>query len=286
MKRQRLPRVADRLPLGSDGLHVSPICLGIVGEPAVVTAAFEAGVNFFFLTADMHWPAYEATRRGLADLLRSHRDVRDRIVVAGVCYPTQPEFCEVPFLELIQAVPGLGRLDVLLAGGAYAADMTQRLPIYVQHRMCSHAGAKAIGATFHDRAAAREALLQRDLDIAFVRYNTMHPGAQKEVFFDLPQTDRPLLFNFKSTAGYLPPSRMAQLGLPAPEWWQPAVTDHYRFALTRPELDGLLVALRRPAEVDELVAALARGPLDQEEEQYLLDVAGVASGAARIVPER
>src|SRR4051812_39900076 len=69
--RQRtvLPAPGDRLPLGDCGLKVSPFCLGMVGEPATVPAAFDAGVNFFFVTADMHWPLYEMTRRGLADLL-------------------------------------------------------------------------------------------------------------------------------------------------------------------------------------------------------------------------
>ena len=108
-----MPRLGDRLALGSDGLRVSPFCLGIVGEPATVSAAFDAGVNFFFVTADMHWPLYEHTRRGLADLLARGRGVRDKVVVAGVCYPTQPEFCAMPFEELAAAVPGLKTLDVL-----------------------------------------------------------------------------------------------------------------------------------------------------------------------------
>src|SRR5262245_40768463 len=123
--RERLPRLNDRLPLGSEGLRVSPFCLGIVGEAAVVSAAFEAGLNFFFVTTDMHWPYYEQTRRGLADLLARGRAIRDQIVVAGVCYPTQSEFCTAPFEELVAAVPGLETLDVLLAGGAYGWEFNR-----------------------------------------------------------------------------------------------------------------------------------------------------------------
>ena len=66
---------------------------------------------------------------------------------------------------------------------------------------------------------------------------------------------------------------------------QPAITDHYRFAIARPELDGLLVAQRTPHEVEDLAAALERGPLTGEEEAYLIDVAAVARGDARVVPE-
>src|SRR5215469_14434904 len=63
--RQMLPRLTDRLVLGDEGLSVSPFCLGMVRSPDAVSAAFDAGINFFFLSADMHWPLYEPLRLGL-----------------------------------------------------------------------------------------------------------------------------------------------------------------------------------------------------------------------------
>src|SRR6185503_10596236 len=81
-----------------------------------------------------------------------------------------------------------------------------------------------------------------------------------------------LLYNFNSTRGFVGRAAMAALGL-GPRYWRPRVTDCYRFALARPEIDGLLVALRSPAEVAALVRALERGPLDAEEQQYLIDLA-------------
>jgi hypothetical protein len=257
----------------------------MVGDPSTIPAAFDAGVNFFFVSADMHWPLYESTRRGLADLLARGGGVRDEIVVAGVCYPTQPEFCRMPFQELVDVVPKLGRLDVLLAGGAYGGEIARRLPVYLDHRERRHAGCRAIGVTFHDRDAAAAAMLAADLDIGFVRFNADHHGASEDLFPRLPERPRPLLYNFKSTSGWVPPARMAELGLKAPEYWQPHITDHYRFVFARPELDGLLVSQRTPREIDELAAALGRGPLTDEEENYLVDVAAVARGDARVVPE-
>ena len=234
----------------------------------------------------MHWPLYENTRRGLADLLARGRGVRDEVVVAGVCYPTQPEFCTAPFEELVAAVPGLKRLDVLLAGGAYGWEFDRRLPVYAEHRRTGFLGNRAVGATFHDRKAARAAVQERQVDVAYIRYNPGHAGARRDVFPHLPERPRPLLFGFKSTFGYAPPARMTELGLPAPDYWHPAITDHYRFALTPPEMDGLLIALRAPGEVAALAAALEQGPLTEEEEAYLMDVAGVAQGKARVVPDR
>jgi hypothetical protein len=282
---RRLPRLQDRLALGCRGLRVSPCCLGIAGSPATVGAAFDAGINFFFVTADMHWPLYEATRRGLQALFARRPSVRDEVVVAGVCYPTQPEFCSMPFAELVEAIPGLGRLDVLIAGGATARDFEARLPVYREHRRQGFQGARAIGASFHDRAVAQATIQQAGLDLALVRYNPGHAGARRDIFPHLPERPRPLLFGFKSTFGYVPPSRMTEFGLPARTHWHPAITDHYRFALTPPEMDGLLIALKSPSEVAALAAALAQGPLSEEEERYLMDVAGVARGEARVVPE-
>jgi hypothetical protein len=88
--RQALPKATDRLRLGISGLSVSPICLGIVGSPETIGVAYDAGVNFFFLTADLHWPLYEGLRQGLSQLLSRVPSVRDQIVVGVVSYLDQP----------------------------------------------------------------------------------------------------------------------------------------------------------------------------------------------------
>ena len=64
--RSVLPCLRERLALGP--FSVSPICVGAVGDSKAISAAFEAGINCFLLTADMHWPLYREARRGLKDL--------------------------------------------------------------------------------------------------------------------------------------------------------------------------------------------------------------------------
>jgi hypothetical protein len=250
--------------------------------PETIGAAFDAGINFFFLTADMHWPLYRNTRRGLRQLLARGRGVRDQIVVAAVCYPTQPEFCSMPFEELLEAIPGLARLDVLIAGGAYAGEFAARLPVYQEHRRTGFVGCRGIGATFHDRHAARRAVAENAVDIAFVRYNPGHAGARGDLFPHLAQPALTSLFGFKSTFGYVRPEQMTELGLSGDVYWHPEITDHYRFALSRPELAGLLIAPGTPKEVAAVAEALKKGPLDKEEETYLMQVAQVAQGRARV----
>ena len=92
---------------------------------------------------------------------------------------------------------------------------------------------------------------------------------------------RPLLYNFKSTDGHQTDAALVALGL-TPNDWRPHVTDQYRFVLRHPQFDGILCALGGPAQVRELAEAMARGPLDDEEVDYLKDVADLVSGRAEL----
>jgi hypothetical protein len=283
--RTALPKLADRLPLGGSGLEVSPFCIGAVEDPDVIPAAFEAGINFFFVTADMHWPLYEKTRRGLKKLLVDTPSARDKIVVGVTTYVTQPEFQIAPFEEVLEEVPELDHIDVTISGGTYGYDIQRRFPIFEQHRATGHVGSRAIGASFHDRAAALVELEKGVLDIAFVRYSPVHPRAREAVFEKVSSRAdgrKTLLFNFKSTNGCLwDDEAYEKLGIGA-GFWRPHVTDYYRFALTEPALDGILCAMPAPFAIRELSDALAKGPLTEEDRQYMLDLADLSRGRAQL----
>jgi hypothetical protein len=279
-ERTALPRLTDRLPLGP-ALRVSPFCLGSVATPRAVMEAFDRGINFFFISADMHWPHYEQLRRGLEELLRARPGVRDQIVVGSVSYVAQPEFAVAPFHEVLEAVPGLERIDLTIVGGVLGAQ-TERFRSFAAHRDGgSVPGVRAVGATFHDRAAAAERLAADDIDIAFVRYNADFRKAEHDLFPTLAQDRRSLLYNFKTTLGYVPHARFAELGF-AETAWRPTVTDHYRFVLTRPEIDGLLCSPRTPEEVIALERALEAGPLGAREMKYMRCLTDLHLGRALV----
>lgn len=266
-QRRALPRFTQRISVGD--LQVSPFCLGISADWRVIPAAFELGVNFFFVTTDMHWPLYEATRLGLRDLFARRPGIRDEIVVAGTCYPTQPEFCVAPFQELVQALPGLDRVDLLVAGGAYAADLLPR--VQVLRRVTQMLGARAVGASFHDRGTAVAAANHGIVDLCYVRYNPAHPGARRDLFPHLTPDKRPI-FNFKSMIGYVPHERLRALNV-NPDLWYPTAPDYYRYALSRPQMNGLLFAMSRVEELYALDEAMRLGGLTPEEEDHLDELA-------------
>lgn len=277
-KSSSLPRATDRLPLGREGLEVSPLCIGMVGDPAIVPAAFDAGVNFFFLSADLHWPLYDSLRRGLELLFSRGGSIRDEVVVGVVSYLEEPIFRYLQFHEVTDSVAGLERADVLIAGAvSNEKSLNDRYRSIHDAQRNGHMSSRAIGASFHDRRSALISLNYDFLDINFIRYNTAHPGANYDLFPYLRADHGGLIFNFKSLMSRVLPETLQQLGLDDENRWQPKPTDYYRFVFTNPHFDGILCSPASIAEIEQTIAVLEEGPLTAEEEAQLLWMSSVAS---------
>ena len=278
-KRLQLPKPTDRYALGNSGLAVNPICLGMT-QQHTVRAAFDAGINFFFISNDLHWSRYLPLMLGLGELLASGVN-RDAIVIAGVSYLSEPLFQSLQFKELLTAMPRLARIDLLIAGAADESNFGLRQRSLQDARARKHVGCLAIGASFHDRATARQAICDELIDVAYVRYNPAHPNGETDLFPHLKSDRTCLTYNFKSTIAHVSESDFQKLNL-GPEYRRPTITDGYRFALSRPELDGILVSPETPEQLRELVQALARGPLPASKIQYMKDLYLLASGQATL----
>jgi hypothetical protein len=276
-RREKLPKATDRLQLGLSGLSVSPICIGITMKPETIPAAFDAGVNFFFLTADLHWPLYEGVRRGLELLFSRGAAIRDQVIVGVVSYLDQPLFGALQFNEVIDSVPGLQRIDLLIAGAiSNEQSFNDRLSAIYNARGVSHCGSRAIGGSFHDRRCALLSLNYNCLDVNYVRYNTAHPGADADIFPYVRRDRKGLIFNFKSVLSMVTPEHLRRLGLNG-DIWLPKVTDYYRFVLTNPYIDGVLCSPASPEQLTELLAALEERPFTITEEQYMVWLSSAAT---------
>ena len=92
---------------------------------------------------------YDATRKGLANLLASGRAKRDDIVVAVCSYLEPPLFGALQFHEVIDSIPGLKRVDVVIAAGvANAPSYYTRLPSLHTGKTLGHRGISAMDASF------------------------------------------------------------------------------------------------------------------------------------------
>lgn len=276
----KLPLLKDRLELGTHGLRVSPFCQGMTaGEPDLICAAFDAGINFFFVSSDLHWPLYDTVRVGLDRLLARGGRIRERIVVAATSYVEEPQAAHQSYRELLAAMPRLGHLDVLVAGGLYAPGLVPHLHALEDALASGEFGAKAIGASFHDRRAAATAHAHELVDVVFSRYNPRHPGSELDLFPRLSSASRTLLFNFRSIDGHIDEATWPRLRL-SPKHWRPREPDYYRFALSSQHMDGILGSLGTPRELAELKTALREGPLDEEGRTYLVQLARLAGELA------
>jgi aryl-alcohol dehydrogenase-like predicted oxidoreductase len=282
-RRAALPRLSDRLKLGTSSLHVSPFCIGI-STPETVVEAFDAGINFFFLTADMHWPYYEGLRKGLSMLLDRGGGVRDDMVVAVVTYLSRPDQLTRPFHEVIEVVRGLERIDVCVVGWTVTEDGPERRAAIDAHRKEGTFGCRALGASYHHRQLVVPAVRQGAVDIGYIRYNADHPGAREDVFPHLGEHTT-LIYGFKAMMSWVGPDDIAHItGLPDGTWC-PTPTDAYRFALSPPEMDGILCAPQSPEQIRELADAMEEGPLEPEEEEHMIDLVALATGNARLATE-
>lgn len=281
--RTKLPLPTDRLRLGDSELQVSPFCLGMIpnGSPETVLAAFDVGINCFFVSVDLHWPLYASLREGVAQLLRRGGGIRDEVVIVATSYMSRANLLRMPFQELLDCVPELERLDVLAIGSCYANDPLERRAALNQHRKTGFAGSRASGASFHDRAMVAPTCNDAEVDVAFVRYNARHAGARTEVFPKLATTPT-LLYGFKSMSGFVSEDQLARIASLPEGVWKPTATDHYRFALSSPQLDGILCSPQSPAEVIALANAMGEAPLDEEEQEHMIDLALLAAGRAEI----
>jgi hypothetical protein len=264
-----LPRFHDRIDIAN--LRASPFCLGLVRDPRVIPAAFDAGINFFFVSSDLHWPLYQATRDGLAMLLARGGGVRHSLVVVVATYMVHREMMLTPLYELVHAIAGLDRVDIVLAGGCYANDFEPRVGALRgwTRSGCPPLAGAAVGATLHDRTALLRGDGDEGCDVTYVRYNPAHSGGRVDLYPHLRRRVGKAVLSFKSTAGF-----QELIGATPPEYWRPRITDAYRYALSQPAHDGVLLSLGNERELHELSAALAEGPLSEEEQSHLELLAG------------
>jgi aryl-alcohol dehydrogenase-like predicted oxidoreductase len=98
------------------------------------------------------------------------------------------------------------------------------------------------------------------LEGIMVRYNAAHPGAERDVF-PLVANTNPGVIAFTATRwGSLLDPKLVPSGEPVPR-----ASDCYRFVLTHPSVHTTLAGPKDGAELDEAMAALDRGPMDPEE---------------------
>jgi aryl-alcohol dehydrogenase-like predicted oxidoreductase len=239
-------------PFGRTGLTVGPLGLSAsYGVPAgAVERAVDAGMNY------LYWGSLR--RAAFADAIRRLAPRRDRFVLALQSYS--------PFAwGVTRAVErSLRRLrldyaDVLLLGwrnGPLPPQIVDACARLEQRGLVRH-----LAISTHKRALVPRLAREGVVDVFHLRYNAVHRGAEADVFPLLPPRPRAAIVSFTATSWkqLLDPKRCP------PGERVPTAADCYRFVLSNPDVDVCMSGPGSAAHVDEALAGMARGPMDDHE---------------------
>ncbi len=164
------PSLTDRIQVEGIPVGISPVCLGPVAEPRDVRMAHDLGINCFVVSADLHWPRYEALRLGIVDLVRRDASAREQIVLIAVSYSTNPKFCHTPFLELLEALPGIVGVDLSAMGAVNHSEFLARWYEHQKHLRGTVPGVKGLAAFCDEPLSAFVATSRRMVELVFIPY--------------------------------------------------------------------------------------------------------------------
>jgi hypothetical protein len=264
-------------------------CLAIGGGARISSAdllyAFDKGIRTFFYSSDLHHFAYASMAPALRELCGRGSRHRDEVTLVHVTYVRHPRKLLGVIYDLwhelgIETVDVLmwGWMDIgdeesltaLLAARANVVGPASKATEWISaafgasERLKQGGAIRHLGASFHDIPLARFYCHEPGLDVAMMRLNVAHRKAATMLFPDLPAPpQRPGIMTFKTMA-----SGFGALWVKPPGWsrdWQPEPADLYRFPLSHPEVDVVLIGPQDRAQIDHAIAAVHRGPLSDEE---------------------
>jgi aryl-alcohol dehydrogenase-like predicted oxidoreductase len=262
--------------LGATGREVGPIGLGssygLSGRE--VERAFEHGVDFFL------WGSMRKSDfgRGLREIARKDRA---RATIAIQTYAraawTMPGSVERALRAL-----GTDYVDVLCLAWWNGIPPERIVDRAVALRDAGKV--RNLMISCHARPTFARFIDDGRYEALMLRYNAAHPGAEREVFPFLEAAEargkRPGVVAFTATRwGTLLQPRFTPDGERTP-----SASDCYRFALTHPAVDVCLSGPRDRAELDEALAAVERGPLDEAEMAWIRRVGAHVRDATKLRP--
>lgn len=243
--------------------------LGLAGNfgidgPDVHKALTEYGMNYIFWTPRMK-RATEAVKTVLA------QDREKYVVATG---PTTAWWSSNlrRYVEKALSILQTDYLDVLqmfwvgVTSSWTPANLEEMLKLKKEGKV------KSIGISIHNRKRAGQLAAESPLDLFMIRYNAAHPGAEEDIF--------PHLSPQKHTVTAYTATRWRKL-LKRPKGWDgdvPTAGDCYRFCLSDPHVDVVLTGPKTMPQLEENLAAVKEGPLDENQMAWMRKFGKVVHG--------
>lgn len=266
--------LGDKVVFGRSGLRVSRLGVGSsygVSERAC-KMAFDAGVNYFF------WGSVRTPQMGAAirDLAKSQRD---ELVIVLECYARWPWMIRRS-VELGLRQLGLEQVDILLLGWHETLPSERILESVAA--LQQQGRFRSLGISSHQRPLFQQIVRDERYDVAHIRYNAAHPGAEQDIFPHLDEA-APGIASFTCTrwGDLLRPANMPAGFAP------PSAVDCYRFALSNPHVQVAICGPSTDEEMAQSLTLLRQGPMDDEEMRRMRTIGahvhGIRSSMAALV---
>jgi len=262
----------ERRVLGRTGLEVGRLGIsssyGISGEG--LERAFDRGVNYIYWGSRRTASFREGLKR-----LRHHRD---RFVLVIQSYTRVAGLLAWSLERALRALT-FDCADVLLLG-MWNRPVAPRI-LDAARQLRQRGLVRFLAVSTHRRTLVPAIATGNDFDIVHFRYNAAHPGAEQEIFPNLPVVNRPGLVAFTATSWgqLLGKSPFFLRAHPLPKGERaPTATDCYRYVLSRPEVDVCLTGPSNWARMEEALEAAKRGPMSAEELAWMQRVGRAVAG--------
>jgi aryl-alcohol dehydrogenase-like predicted oxidoreductase len=251
--------------LGRTGLRVGRLGISAsFGAPAAaVESAFEQGVNY------LYWGSRR--RGGFADALRHLAPRRDRFVLVLQSYSRMASLVGWSIERALQAVR-LEYADILLLG-MWNKPVPPRM-IEAARKLRDRGLVRFLAVSTHNRGLVPDIAGGSDFDVVHFRYNAAHPGAERDIFPNLPDSNRPGLVAFTATSWR---QLLKAKNVPHGEK-PPGASDCYRYVLSRPEVNVCMTGPANAAQMDHALEALKRGPMSRSELEWMRRIGKTAAG--------
>lgn len=245
---------SEKVVLGRTGLPVSRLGIGSAYGVSyrACRKAFDQGVNYFF------WGSVRTPGMGLAirEIAKTRRE--DMIVVLE-CYARHRGFVRKSIEKGLKNL-NIDYADIVLLGWHDSPPGQSVLETAGRLKRAGHF--HHLGISSHQRPLFRQYLADGAYDVFHVRYNAAHRGAEQDIFPHLPEKQAcPGIVSFTNTRwGDLLNQKKMPSGMTAP-----TASVCYRFVLSDPHVDVAVCGPKNDGEMDEALAVLSSGPMDEEE---------------------
>jgi predicted aldo/keto reductase-like oxidoreductase len=266
------PGSFERKVLGRTGLEVGRVGIsasyGASGDDLV--RAFERGANYIY------WGSRRTPSFG--EGLRRLAPQRERFVLVIQSYSRMASLLSWSLERALRQLR-FDHADVLLLG-MWNKPVAPRI-LDAARKLQQRGMVKFLAVSTHERTTVPRTAAGSDFDIVHFRYNAAHPGAEVEIFPQLPAANRAGLVAFTATSwgqllGHGP---IVRPGHPLPKNERPpTAADCYRYVLSRPEVDVCMTGPSNWARMEAAFAGLAAGPMSAEELAWMGRVGRAVGG--------